>query len=142
MTAGGGGFQRTFTDKCCTLRTTYASMYDERDGKMPLAYVHVVQVPRSSPTPPNAPPRSFSLLPLFVPTPSPLLPAPPLLTLNPTHPTLDPTPYTLNPQPSTLTTETPTRRRRIFDIIGRRRETCRSCLPPSTLKPLPLSLQT
>ena len=44
MTAGGGGFQRTFTDKCCTLRTTYASMYDERDGKMPLAYVHVVQV--------------------------------------------------------------------------------------------------
>lgn len=42
--AGGDGLEHVFLEKCCTLRGTYASIGDILDGRMPLAYVHLVQL--------------------------------------------------------------------------------------------------
>ena len=41
---GGNGFEQVFLEKCCTLRGTYATIGDVVDGRMPLAYVHLVQL--------------------------------------------------------------------------------------------------
>jgi hypothetical protein len=41
---GGDGLEHIFLEKCCTLRGTYATIGDILDGRMPLAYVHLVQI--------------------------------------------------------------------------------------------------
>lgn len=41
---GGDGLEHIFLEKCCTLRGTYATIGDILDGRMPLAYVHLVQL--------------------------------------------------------------------------------------------------
>ena len=40
---GGHGFEQLFLDKACLLRSTSASITDDAAGRMPLAYVHLVQ---------------------------------------------------------------------------------------------------
>jgi len=44
VVVGGSGFEHIFLEKCCTLRGTYATIGDILDGRMPLAYVHLVQL--------------------------------------------------------------------------------------------------
>ena len=41
---GGDGLEHVFLEKCCALRGTYATIGDILDGRMPLAYVHLVQL--------------------------------------------------------------------------------------------------
>jgi hypothetical protein len=41
---GDTGFEKIFLEKCCALRGTYATIGDVVDGRMPLAYVHLVQL--------------------------------------------------------------------------------------------------
>lgn len=41
---GDAGFEQVFLDKACLLRAVCATLPDDRDARMPLAYVHFVQV--------------------------------------------------------------------------------------------------
>lgn len=41
---GGDGFENVFLDKACLLRAVCATLPDDRDARMPLAYVHFVQM--------------------------------------------------------------------------------------------------
>jgi hypothetical protein len=41
---GEAGFEQVFLDKACLLRAVCATLPDDRDARMPLAYVHFVQV--------------------------------------------------------------------------------------------------
>eukprot|EP00962_Isochrysis_galbana_P061970 scaffold48870_cov270-Isochrysis_galbana.AAC.6 len=40
---GDAGFEQVFLDKACLLRAVCATLPDDRDARMPLAYVHFVQ---------------------------------------------------------------------------------------------------
>ena len=44
IVSGCAGLETVFLEKTCTLRGTYASIGDKVDGRMPLAYVQLVQV--------------------------------------------------------------------------------------------------
>jgi hypothetical protein len=41
---GGEGLEAVFLEKTCALRGTVGSIGDKVDGRMPLAYAHLVQV--------------------------------------------------------------------------------------------------
>mmetsp|Transcript_24477 Transcript_24477/g.78975 ORF Transcript_24477/g.78975 Transcript_24477/m.78975 type:complete len:399 (+) Transcript_24477:44-1240(+) len=41
---GDAGFEQVFLDKACLLRAVCATLPDDRDARMPLAYVHFVQI--------------------------------------------------------------------------------------------------
>jgi hypothetical protein len=41
---GGDGFEQEFLEKCHVIRAQYGSMTDELQGRMPLAYAHIVQI--------------------------------------------------------------------------------------------------
>jgi hypothetical protein len=41
---GGEGLEEVFLEKACALRGTFASIADKVDGRMPLAYAHLVQI--------------------------------------------------------------------------------------------------
>ena len=43
------GFDQVFLDKLCGLRGTAGALFDQRDGRMPLAYVHFVQARAAQP---------------------------------------------------------------------------------------------
>lgn len=42
--AGGAGFEQQFMEKCHVIRAQYGAIGDELQGRMPLAYAHIVQV--------------------------------------------------------------------------------------------------
>lgn len=44
MRSAGAGFERTFLDKVCALRGCMGKLPDDLAARMPLAYVHIVQV--------------------------------------------------------------------------------------------------
>ena len=44
LLVGGAGMETVLLDKCCLLRATCASIGDDMDARMPLAYVHLVQI--------------------------------------------------------------------------------------------------
>ena len=41
---GGNGFEQQFLEKCHVIRAQYGAIGDELQGRMPLAYAHIVQV--------------------------------------------------------------------------------------------------
>lgn len=41
---GGAGFEQQFMEKCHVIRAQYGAIGDELQGRMPLAYAHIVQV--------------------------------------------------------------------------------------------------
>jgi len=41
---GGSGYEQQFLEKCHVIRSQYGAIGDELQGRMPLAYVHIVQV--------------------------------------------------------------------------------------------------
>lgn len=41
---GGSGYEQQFLEKCHVIRAQYGAIGDELQGRMPLAYVHIVQV--------------------------------------------------------------------------------------------------
>jgi hypothetical protein len=41
---GGEGLEEVFLEKACALRGTFATIADKMDGRMPLAYAHLVQI--------------------------------------------------------------------------------------------------
>lgn len=44
LVAGGAGFESLFLDKVLLLRSVFSSIIDDADARMPLAYVHLVQI--------------------------------------------------------------------------------------------------